>query len=138
MTNTPQASFLGILAEIGQLVFSWCTRMPWVVLLVLVAWVLPPLGALLTTFLAVHIYRHQGNFSIQPANITISLSGDNQAKALFILGIILIAMGLFWLIRYITHFDLHWSIFLIVLGVLMIAFGIGVGRRREDEQRKTS
>jgi hypothetical protein len=139
MTGKPQASFWEILAEMGQLIFDWCRQMPWVVILVMAAWIIPPLGALITTLLAIHIYRHQESVSISPTNITSSLSGENQNKTYFILGILSIALGLFWLIRYLTHFDLPWSILLIVLGALLVAIGIGTGRRRrDDEQRKAS
>jgi hypothetical protein len=134
MTTPPKSSPAEIFAEMAQLLADWCKHLPWAIVIVVIAWMIPPLGALVTTLLVFHIYSTREGSQNQPMTVNISWGRIDQSRLLVVFGAILIAVGIFGLIRYLLHFELPWSIVVIALGILLIL--LGASRRSSDEPRK--
>ena len=123
MANVPKPSPANIFVEMSNLIAKVCMEFPWAVGIAIIGWIIPPLGALVATLLIVHIYTNNQREPGQPITIDLRSIQSGQSMALMMIGLVLVAIGVYLLIR---HFlpGLPWGAVLIPIGALLIWLGL--------------
>jgi hypothetical protein len=127
MAHTSNESVKNIFTEMASLAARLCSEMPWAIVIGILSWVIPPLGALVATLLIIYVYQHRGRVSEMPITVDINLKGPLESRFLMFLGLFFIAIGVVALARQVIPEIPSWQIFFILLGVLLI--WIGISRR---------
>jgi len=126
VAGKPERSWLQFLADLGNLIAQYCTDKTYAILVVIVAWILSPIGALIASLLIASIYlkakiaKEPG----APATEEKAIEGEKDLRSspfLILLGLILVAIGGFWLIK--EYVEIHWYWTLIVIGAVLIIIG---------------
>lgn len=122
-------SALKFFAELGDLLVKYAVQPGYAIAMVIVGWVIWPIGALLASLLIASLYYRSTKPFAPLSGSTTSTSPEIQGEQrwLILAGLLLIAVGIFWLVReLIPH--ISFAFVIIALGLLLIVFGFA---RRE-------
>jgi len=114
-------------AELGDLLARYAVQPGYALAMVIVGWILWPIGALIASLLIAHLYHR----ATQPANLTATpgstkeapLSAPAEQSWLVLVGFLLIAAGLFWLMHQFIP-QVSFALVLMVIGLFVVLFGI--------------
>ncbi|MCK4476767.1 MAG: hypothetical protein KAU16_08585 [Methanophagales archaeon] len=115
--------FIKFLADIGRGLERNCSDKVIAIILIIVAWTLHPIGALIATLLIANIY-----FAKKPITEREEGAEDEKVESRYdeiavTIGLILIVIGSFWFIReYI--WIVPWSAILVIIGILLTLYGL--------------
>ncbi|MBI1743294.1 hypothetical protein HYR54_09565 [Candidatus Acetothermia bacterium] len=123
MANISKPSPANIFVEMSNLIAKVCREFPWAVGMAIIGWIIPPLGALVATLLIVHIYTSNQKEPGQPITINLGSIQSGQSMALMMIGLVLVAIGIYLLIRYFLP-ELPWGALLIPIGLLLVWLGL--------------
>lgn len=130
MSTEPSKSPLDFFAELGDLLAKYAINPTYAVAMVIVGWVIWPIGALMASLLIASLYVRAQRVAISaesgaPAPPASSIT-VRESDWLIIAGLVLVGLGLRQLLKYYS-LEVPWSVTLIVVGVLLI--GLAFARR---------
>lgn len=127
--ENPWTSALKFFAELGDLLVKYAIQPGYAIPMVIVAWILWPLGALMASLLIASLY-HRATQTSGSATLSGSTAQEAPAGAflergwVMLAGLALIAIGLLWLLRELFSPHLSFAFVLIALGVFLIFFNL--------------
>jgi hypothetical protein len=130
MSAEPSKSPLHFFAELGDLLMKYIGQPGYAIAMVIVGWVIWPVGALMASLLIASIYRgaHAQSGTTGELGSTAPSGQRVDEEWLVMGGLILIGIGVYWLARvYIPQ--LPWALVIMVFGILLIL--LGFARRGE-------
>ncbi|OGF52883.1 MAG: hypothetical protein A2Z21_04300 [Candidatus Fraserbacteria bacterium RBG_16_55_9] len=124
-------SMLRFFAELGDLLARYATQPGYAVAMVIVGWIIWPIGALIASLLIASLYKRTaepaGSAPLSGSTTGAPLGLPGERPWLILAGVLLMIMGIFWLVReLIPH--ISFAFVIIALGLLLIVFGLA---RRE-------
>jgi hypothetical protein len=121
---------LHLFAELGDLLAKYAAHPSYAIAMVIVAWIIAPIGALVASLLiaAAYLRAHETR---EPGAAPAAETPD-RGDWLMLIGLVFIAGGAYWLVRdYIPRFT--WEITTIALGLLLVLLGLARrGRTTHD------
>nr|BAL59117.1 hypothetical protein HGMM_OP3C272 [Candidatus Acetothermum autotrophicum] len=130
MNTERSQSPLHFFAELGDLIARYAVNPSFAVGMVIISWILWPIGALIASLLIAKLYV-QSQGAAQPNPPAPTLAPPRSEDWLIFGGLLLIAIGAYSLVRQYLP-ELPWSVFLIAVGVLLI--GLAYTRRGGDQR----
>ncbi len=125
MSTEQSKSPLQFFAELGDLIARYAANPGFAIGMVIVSWIVWPVGALIASLLIAKLYT-QSQTAAQPNPPTPTLAPPRSEDWLIFGGLLLIGIGTYSLVRQYLP-ELPWAVFLIAVGVLLI--GLAYARR---------
>jgi hypothetical protein len=120
MNTERSKSPLQFFADLGELVARYAVNPHFALGMVLVSWVVWPIGALIASLLIAKLYT-QSQMASQPSQPAPTLAPPRSEDWLIFGGLLLIGIGVYSLVRQYLP-ELPWAVLLIAVGVLLIGF----------------
>lgn len=118
MSTEQSKSPLQFFAELGDLIAQYAVQPGFAVAMVIVSWIVWPIGALIASLLIVRLYvRSKIPLEASPS----VLNPPRSENWLIFGGLLLIGIGAYALVREYAQ-QLPWSVFLIAVGLLLVGF----------------
>lgn len=131
MNTERSQSPLHFFAELGDLIARYAVNPSFAVGMVIISWILWPIGALIASLLIAKLYV-QSQGAAQPNPPASTLAPPRSKDWLIFGGVLLIGVGVYELVRqYLPR--LPWAVLLIAVGVLLV--GLAYIIRSEGDQR---
>lgn len=124
MNAEPSKSPLRFFAELGYLLAQYAAQPGYAIAMVIVAWIIWPVGALIASLLIASFYlrTHQQTGSAVESGPQAPTGRRAEEDWLVLAGLVLIGIGVFWLAReYIAQ--LPWALVIIAFGLLLVLLG---------------
>ncbi|MBC8521446.1 MAG: hypothetical protein H8D26_05590 [Methanomicrobia archaeon] len=115
-------NFIKFLADIGRGLERHCSDKVIAILLVIVAWTLHPIGALIATLLIANIYLAKKPV-IERREVVEEEKVESRYDEAITIGLILIVIGGFWFVREYIGI-VPWSAILVIIGILLTLYGL--------------
>jgi hypothetical protein len=119
MSPESSKSPLDFFAELGNLLARYAANPTYAVMMVIIGWVIWPIGALIASLLIASVYA-RAQKAAEPGTQPASENSPKLQESdwLILIGLGLIALGLHQWLRH--YMDIPWPLVLIALGVLTI------------------
>lgn len=116
-------NFIKFLADIGRGLERHCSDKVIAIILVIVAWTLHPIGALIATLFIANIYLAK-----KPVTERGEVAEEEQVESRYdeiviTIGLILIVIGGFWVVKEYIGI-VPWSAILVIIGILLTLYGL--------------
>lgn len=125
MSTEQSKSLLHFFAELGDLIAKYAVNPSFAVGMVIVSWILWPIGALIASLLIAKLYT-QSQTASQQSPPAPTLAPPRSEDWLIFGGVLLIGIGIYSLVREYLP-ELPWAVLLIAVGVLFV--GLAYARR---------
>ncbi len=125
MSTEQSNSLLHFFAELGDLIARYAANSGYAVAMVIIGWVVWPIGALIASLLIAKLYT-QSQTAFQPSQPAPTLTPPRSEDWLILGGLLLIGIGVYSLVREYLP-ELPWAVLLIAVGVLLV--GLAYARR---------
>lgn len=123
--NNGWQSVLKFFAELGDLIAKYAAQPGYAIAMVVIGWIIWPIGALIASLLIARLYFHATQPASAGAPSGSAARAPSESSELHwpvLAGLLLIVVGIFWLAReLIPH--ISFAFVLIALGLFLILFG---------------
>ena len=124
MSTEPSKSPLHFFAELGDLLMKYIGQPGYAIAMVIIGWVIWPVGALMASLLIASIYRRahpQLGATVEPGQTAPSRQRVDE-EWLVLGGLVLIGIGVYWL-AWVYIPQLPWALVIMAFGLLLILLG---------------
>lgn len=124
MSTEPSKSPLRFFAELGDLLAKYIVQPGYAIAMVIVGWIIWPVGALIASLLIARLYQRahqQPGATVEPGP-TAPSARRVEEEWLVLGGLILIGIGVYWL-AWVYIPQLPWALVIMAFGLLLISLG---------------
>jgi hypothetical protein len=125
--NKGWMSALKFFAELGDLLVRYAAQPAYAIAMIIVGWVLWPIGALIASLLIASLYYHATQ-PLAPSTPSTTPEAPPVRPAergwVSLAGLVLMGVGMIWLMREMFMPHISFAFVLIALGFFLIVFGI--------------